>query len=44
VGVAELIHAEVFSDFTGMAHELQTSGYKDAPLPAVELHGEHIGR
>lgn len=29
-GVAELIHAEVFSDFMGMAHELQTSGYKDA--------------
>jgi hypothetical protein len=28
--VAELIHAEVFSDFMGMAHELQTSGYKDA--------------
>jgi hypothetical protein len=29
-GVAELIHAEVFSDFMGMADELQTSGYKDA--------------
>jgi hypothetical protein len=28
--VAELIHAEVFSDLIGMAHELQTSGYKDA--------------
>lgn len=29
-GVAELIHAEVFSDFLEMADELQTSGYKDA--------------
>ncbi len=29
-GVAELIHAEVFSDLIGMADELQTSGYKDA--------------
>jgi hypothetical protein len=29
-GFAELIHAEVFSDFLDMAHELQTSGYKDA--------------
>lgn len=29
-GIAELIHAEVFSDFLDMAHELQTSGYKDA--------------
>jgi hypothetical protein len=29
-GVAELIHAEVFSDFLEMADELQTSGYKVA--------------
>jgi hypothetical protein len=33
--VAELIHAEVFSDFMGMAHELQTSGYKDAAAVIV---------
>lgn len=29
-GVAELIHAEVFSDFLDMAEELQASGYKTA--------------
>jgi hypothetical protein len=39
-GIAELIHAEVFSDFLDMAHELQTSR---KPPHVSRLHGVVAG-
>jgi hypothetical protein len=32
---AEIVHADVFSDFIGMAEELQENGYKDAAAVVV---------
>jgi len=42
-GLAELLHAEVFSDFLEMADELQRAGYKDAAaVIAGSVLEEHV--